>query len=281
MSVGDGLGSTESAPAALLVALRRILQPLVRLLLARRLGFGFLAGLLKEIYVEVALRELEGNQRMQTDSRVSLMTGVHRKDVRRLRSALPYEESVPAAASRGAQVAQRWITERGYQDADGEPLPLPRTSDSPDQPSFNRLVEEWSTDVRPRAVLDELLHLGVARIDEAGRVCLRVEGFVPEEGFDEKAFYFGRSVRDHMAAAVHNLLGIRPSLFERSVYYEGLSEESVRELEELSNQLAMETLRTVNRRAAALKRRDGSRKESPFRITLGAYFFRGRKDGES
>jgi hypothetical protein len=278
MRSADGLGSTESAPPALVAALRKILHPLIRLLLAHRLTFPFLSGLLKEIYVEVALGELAREARAQTDSRLSLMTGVHRKDVRRLRSALPFEESVPTTVSRGSQIALRWISERGYQDGDGAPLPLPRTSEDAREPSFNRLVESISKDIRPRAVLDDLLHLGVAQLDAQGRVLLRIEGFVPEEGFDEKAFYFGRSVRDHIASAAHNLLGERPPLFERCVYYEGLTAESVQELEELSGKLAMDVLRAVNRRGAALKRRDAARKERGFRVTLGAFFFRGQRD---
>jgi hypothetical protein len=278
LSPAEGLGSTEGEAPALVGALRRILRPLIRLLLAQRVTFPFLASLLKEIYVDVALRELAREERSHTDSRVSLMTGVHRKDVRRLRAALPHGEPVPATVSRGAELASRWINEPGYQDAQGRPRALPRTAERPGEPSFNALVESWSKDIRPRAVLDELLDLGVAHLDPEGRVCLRVEGFVPEEGFAEKAFYFGRSVRDHIDAAAHNLLGGRPALFERCVYYESLSEESARELEELSGRLAMEVLQTVNRRGSALKRRDAGRAGRLYRITLGAYFFRGRTD---
>jgi hypothetical protein len=279
MNPSEGLGSTDGTSTALVSALRRILRPLLRLLLAHRLTFPFFSALLKEMYVEVALAKLAAEGRL-TDSRVSLMTGVHRKDVRRLRGQLPLEDSVPATVSRGAQLAHRWISSPSYQDAAGRPLALPRTAHRNGEPSFNQLVESWSTDVRPRSVLDELLDLGVATLDSEGRVCLRVEGFVPEKGFDEKAFYFGRSVRDHMDAAAHNLLGERPPLFERSVYYEGLSQASANEIEELSQKLGMDLLRAVNRAGASLKRGDaGIAKSESHRITLGVYFFRALKEG--
>src|SRR5262245_19659025 len=194
----EGFGATDDRVPPLVAALRKLLGPLIRLLLAQRLTFPFFASLLKEMYVEVALRQLAVDGLRQTDSQVSLMTGVHRKDVKRLRSALPFEESLPAAASRGAALALRWISGPGYQDEQGNPLPLPRTA-GPGEPSFDALAESVSKDVRPRALLEELLHFGVTHIDAEGRVALRVEGFVPEQGFEEKAFFFGRGVRDHIA----------------------------------------------------------------------------------
>src|SRR5262245_38810287 len=159
MPRAEGLGATDDRVPPLVAALRKLLRPLIRLLLAQRLTFPFFAGLLKEMYVEVALRQLAVDGLRQTDSQVSLMTGVHRKDVRRLRVALPYEETFPAAASRGAALALRWISQPGYQDAEGSPLALPRSA-GPGEPSFDALAESVSKDVRPRALLDELLHFG-------------------------------------------------------------------------------------------------------------------------
>jgi hypothetical protein len=173
-----------------------------------------------------------------------------------------------------------WTSAPEFQGADGHARPLPRASENVNEPSFAKLVALVSKDIRPRSVLDEWLRLGVAHLDENGCVCLNTEAFVPARGFEEKAFYFGRNLRDHIASAAHNLMGGDPPLFERSVYYGGLSEESVRELQELSGELGMQALQTVNRRAAALKKRDVRRGGLRERITLGIYFFRGRTDGE-
>lgn len=276
----DGLGSTDQRTPPLVAALRSILRPLTRLLLTQRFTYPGLASLLKELYVEAALYELERTGGKQTDSQVSIMTGVHRKDVRRLRDAVPAEDHVPMLASRGGQLALRWVTTPGYQDEEGRPLPLPRVASDVETPCFDALASSLSKDIRPRALLDELLELGVARLDDTGRVCLRVEGFVPEAGFEEKAFYFGRSVRDHIAAAAHNLTGQTPPMFERCVYYTRLTPSSVRELEELWNAMAMDALRTVNRRGAALQKRDAGDVAAFQRVTLGGYFFATAEDDE-
>lgn len=274
-------GGLDSIPPSLVRALRQLLRPLVRLLLDHRLPFTHMAELLKGAYVEVATRELTLEDRPQTDSRVSLLTGVHRREVKRLRSELPYgDRSMPESVDFGTQLAHRWTTEPAYCDDDGEPLPLPRSAMSPATPSFDGLVQSVSKDIRPRAVLDEWLRLGVAVIDEDQKIRLRVGGFVPREGFEEKAFYIGRNLRDHIAAAAANLRGEKPPRFERSVYYEGLSPESIEELEKRAGELSMEVLRKINRRAAELKRRDARRKDPSGRITLGIYFERARMTDE-
>jgi hypothetical protein len=278
---GEPGAGLESVPPSLVLALRRVLRPLVRLLLDHRLPFTHVAELLKGAYVEVATRDLTLEDRPQTDSRVSLLTGVHRREVKRLRGELPFgDRLMPESVDFGTQLAIRWTTEQPYCDDDGEPLPLPRSSLSPATPSFDGLVQSVSKDIRSRAVLDEWLRLGVAVIDKEDKIRLRVGGFVPQEGFEEKAFYFGRNVRDHIAAAAANLRGEQPPRFERSVYYEGLSPESIEELEKRAAELSMEVLRKINRRAAELKRRDARRKDPLGRITLGIYFERARLTDE-
>ena len=72
-------------PATLVTALRKLLRPLVRLLLSFQVSYPFLSTLLKSIYVDVADQEFSVDGKRQSDSRITLLTGVHRKDVKRLR----------------------------------------------------------------------------------------------------------------------------------------------------------------------------------------------------
>jgi hypothetical protein len=44
--------------------------------------------------------------------------------------------------------------------------------------------------------------------------------FVPRDDFADLAYYFGRNLRDHIAASGHNLAGNEPPMLERAVYYE-------------------------------------------------------------
>lgn len=259
-------------PAALRRALQVVLRPLVRLLVEQGVPFYQLAELLKSVYVDVALHDFPLESKGQTDSRVTLLTGVHRKDVKRLRTARRESSDPPKSVALGALLVARWTGTTAFLDEEGRPRPLPRKASR--GPSFEKLVASVSKDIRPRAVLDEWLRLGVAHLDGADRVCLNAEAFVPSRGYDEKAYYFGRSLHDHVAAAAHNLAGRKPAFLERSVYYPGLSKESVAELAKLAARAGMEALQAVNRRALELRRRDGANdQDADRRMNFGVYFY--------
>ena len=71
----------------LVAAAAQALQPLVKRLLAAGVPFGQLEARLRELFVAVADAEFTLPGRRQTDSRVSLLTGINRKEVRRIRAA--------------------------------------------------------------------------------------------------------------------------------------------------------------------------------------------------
>ncbi len=261
-------------PKPLISALRRLLRPLVRLLIAKGVGLAALMELLKEAYVDVALNEFPVDGKKQTDSRVSLLTGVHRKDVKRLRERPTEKMAAPRSIGLGAQIVSRWLGSKETTDKRGQPLPLPRKAESRG-PSFDSLVSGVSKDMRPRALLDEWLRLGVARLDDEGRVVLNRLAFVPEKGFEEKAFYFGRNIHDHLAATAHNLLEEGNPKLERSVHYTGLTDESAAELAEAAERTGMKALLEMNRLALELKEKDEGRATATRRINFGLYFFDG------
>ena len=58
-----------------------------------------------------------------------------------------------------------------------------------------------SSDVRPRAVLDELVRLGMAEEGEDGQIRLLATGFVPRQGFAEMAQLMQDNLHDHLARA--------------------------------------------------------------------------------
>jgi len=260
-------------PPSLLRALRHVLRPLVRLLLSNHVTHPTLAQLLKEVYVDVAVRDFPIEGKAQTDSRITLLTGIHRKDVKQLRGELGGENVAPRSVSLGALLVARWTGTPAYMNREGRPRALAWGGGSRKEPTFDDLVSSVSRDIRPRAILDELLRLGVVRIDESNRVWLDTEAYVPTEGFDEKAFFFGRNLHDHVASAARNLSGVRPALLERSVYYGNLTRESTVELARLAARTGMEALQAVNRRAIELKKRDAGKRAARHRMSFGSYFY--------
>jgi hypothetical protein len=264
------LGET---PPALVAALARVLRPLVRFLLHHQFTYPMFIRLLKSVYVDVAASDFALPGKDQTDSRISLLTGVHRKDVKRLWRGKRAVDIVPASVPLGSQLVAVWTTERRYLDKRGHPRPLPRLAGGKTGPSFEELVASVNTDIRPRVVLDEWLRLGVARLDEEDNVSLVVDAFVPEKGFDEKAFYFGQNLHDHIASCAHNLSGTGPAMIERSVVSDELSEPSVAALAKLARDHGMQALHAVSRRAIELEQEDAKLKTPRQRINFGIYFY--------
>jgi Family of unknown function (DUF6502) len=261
-------------PSALVAALRRLLQPLVRLLTAQGITYPMLADLLKQVYVEVAVRDFRLEGEAPTDSRVTLLTGVHRKDVKRLRTpGEPQPEAMPEMVALGSQLAAVWTTRRDLRDRKGRPRPLPRLASQGGARSFEGLVASISKDIRARPLLDEWLRLGVVKIDEQDRVVLRSAAFVPSRGFDEKAFYFGHNLHDHIAAAGHNVQGEGPPFLERSVHYEGLDAASVAGIKELAERAGMEAVQSVYRESKERETRDRKSASPKQRLTFGIYFY--------
>ena len=253
--------AVSAPPRSLVRALRRVLRPLVRLLLAHQITYPFLANLLKTVYVELAESELAIPAKPQTISRLSLLTGIHRKDVKRLREEPLDDDAPPPVVSLGAQLVARWTAVEEFLDENDHPRPLARLPGSALQPGFDELVASVSKDIRARAVLDEWLRLGIVHVDADDCVRLNTEAFVPESGFDEKAEFFGRN------------------LLERSVYYDELTPASVDELAQLAEEKGMEALQALNRRALALQNRDAGDAAARERMHLGLYFHRAQDAG--
>ena len=268
--------SAETSKKQLLIAnaLKRVLRPFVKLMLANNLSYTFAIDLLKTLFVEVADQDFTIDDKRQTDSRISLMSGVHRKDVKRLRELQPNAEDVmPGNVSLGSQLIALWNANPAYVDVDGVPKPLPRFASDGMDASFEGLVRSLSTDIHPRAVLDEWLRLGVAQLDKDNFVHLTTDMFIAQEGFDEKVYYFGHNLHDHASAAVSNVIGQRPGFFERCVHYDELSQDSLMAIADFAQKQGMKALRGVNKVADEAATADKNANNAKMRMTYGVYFY--------
>ncbi len=260
------------APSALPDAVARLLRPLVRLLIRFGVTYPMLDAIVRRLYVEVAQHDLDGPGRALTDSGIHVLTGIHRKEIRRLRSESRAAQEVPAAVSLGAQVISTWVGRAPYVDPQGRPLPLPRTAPE-GTPSFESLVAGLTKDVRPRAILDEWLRLGLVTVTAEDRIRLELAAYGPRQGLEERLFFFGRNLHDHMAAASINLAAEVPPFLDRSLHFDRLSPDSVKALEALGREQAMRLLLDLNREALRLAEADEGRSDASWRFNLGVYLY--------
>ena len=265
--------STPEFYPSILSAIHHLLRPLVRLLLQHGIAYQAFCELIKSVYVKVAEQEFKLDAKVQTDSRISLLTGIHRREINRLRNETIKEINLSQHASMSALLLTIWSGHHEYLDSRGIPIPLPRLATKGGGVSFESLVQSISKDIRARVVLDEWLHQGIVTLDSDDKVHLCADAFVQPQGVEEKIFYFGQNIHDHLAATVHNMAGNEPPLLERCVFYDKLSAESVKELSEYSRTVAMRALHAVNRRAAELQKKDRDGVDANYRLNFGVYHF--------
>jgi len=261
-------------------AVRWLLRPVVHILIEKGIGYPQLRELLKKLYVEVAEGTFGLDDKPSTDSRIHILTGIHRKDIRRLRTPEQEKDDTAAHTSTlSAAIVSRWVDLPEYQDKNGQPRCLPRTA-ADDTPSFEALVTAVSKDVRPRAILDELQRQGVVSLNDAANICLQKSAFVPRANFDEQAFFMGRNVHDHLAACTHNLLSDDKPMLERSVYFSHLSKDSVQQLRTLAENHAGKLLQTINEQALTLQKSDEGKADAIHRIRFGCYWFQAQRTND-
>ncbi|NOT14405.1 MAG: hypothetical protein HOP21_02270 [Methylotenera sp.] len=260
----------------LLATLRQLMKPLVRLLLSHGVTYPLLLEELKRVFVEVAEREYPIHNKPQTDSRITLLTGVHRRDVNRIRQA-HQPELTPKSNFSSLLIAQ-WIGHPRFIDENGLPKKLPKMSVVEGEESFDSLIASVSKDIRARPVLDEWLRAGIIEVDAQANLQLNTEAFIPKENLEEKLFFLGMNGHDHLASAVHNVMDIKPSMMERCVYYDGLDAAQIAHIQALAKSKGMEYLKKINQEALLLETEGlekslGSIEKPMFRMNTGVYFY--------
>jgi len=268
------MASDAPKPNEMLGEAMAIAEPLVAWLVRSGVGHAAFAAALKPLFLAQAKAELLRLGQKPTDTALSLLSGLHRKDVRAFRGAASEaSEDAPAAwgkPSPASQVVTRWLS-LGWPDS----LPF-----AGPEPSFETLARRVSTDFHERALLQELVRLGVAHEDD-GVVHLRRAAFVPDERMQETRRLMAGSVADHLAAGVHNLSGTSPGKFlEQSVFADGLSEASAHELHMLANRLWAQALQQVVEAAVPLCERD-AKLPHPHRFRLGMFTYSAPEDGSA
>lgn len=257
-------------------AVLHLLKPVARLLLHNGVAYPAFAAALKGVFLEAAREELRRTGQKQTDSAISLLSGVHRRDVRTLGRLAPPDAASDEPLNLASQVVGRWLSDPDYADEAGQPRLLPRYGAAP---SFDALVGATSSDIRARAILAELERLGIARVESEG-VRLLEPGFVPREGFDEAMALLRDNVHDHLAAATRNVLD-RANELEQSMHVDQITAESAHHLHALAARIWRQAFRTMMREAQA--RFDADQAQAPpgqrvHRVRFGAYFHASRDD---
>ena len=138
----------------ILKSLLVVLRPLARALLRAGIGYREFAEISKTAFVDIASKDYGLRGRPTNISRVAVMTGLTRKEVRRLRDkSAAGEETEIFRPTPMSMILHRWYTDGEFLDSDGKPLDLPFEGDGA---TFSLLVRKHGGDIPPGAMRTEL-----------------------------------------------------------------------------------------------------------------------------
>ena len=262
---------------ALIKAVSMLCKPLIRLLIEKGVTFPQFRELIKELYVEVADTHFSLSGDKPSDSRIFVLTGVHRKDIKRIHQQDKEQNSaIVSSASLSSEIVARWISMPEYMDEEGNPRPLLKNKKG-GEAEFDQLVSSINKDVRPKVILEEWLRLNIVHM-KYNYVVLNQSAFVTNKEFNNMAYYLGHNVHDHIASCVNNIMTEDNPMLERSVYYASLTEDSVNKLRTISNKKSNELLQHLNKQAIKFYDTDKDKDDAIHRMRLGIYWYQTQYD---
>ena len=154
----------------ILEALYLVLRQLARALLNAGIGYREFAEISKTAFVDIATKDYGLRGRPTNISRVAVMTGLTRKEVRRIRDkAAAGETTIIKRNTPMSEILHRWYTDDEFIDSTGKPLVLEFSGESK---SFSALVRRHGGDIPPGAMRTELRRINA--IEDSGDSQLRV-----------------------------------------------------------------------------------------------------------
>lgn len=223
----------------------KILIPLVRILLRHGISHGSFCELSKWAYVNAASESFTIEGRKQTDSRIAVLTGLSRKEVRRMRGITTHEDlSAHDRYNRSVRVISGWRRDSRFLDSRGQPAKLPFDNG---KVSFASLVKRYSGDIPARAVLDEMLRTGIVKRHD-GNIKLLTKGYIVRKEESEKIQILGSDVSELIATISHNMENdSQDAFFQRKVSYDSIPENVLIQLRKRVHAMSEKFIKSVDK----------------------------------
>jgi hypothetical protein len=151
-------------------------------------------------------RERKSAEQTVSLSRIALLTGVHRNEVKRILSTPPgIDPGREVRRHRGNRILAAWYADPDYTNTDGEPKVLELKATRRRAVSFSSLVKRYAPGVWPRLILDELLRVGAVEEISEERLKVKMQSY-GVAGLEIEAIEdLGHRARDLLQTLVHNL----------------------------------------------------------------------------
>lgn len=266
---------TTNNKEAILKSLFLTMKPMAEIMLMAGIGHKEAVEAMKLAMVDVARSKYGIRDRPTNTSRIAVMTGMTRKEIKRVREDLEkggFGDSGRCAP--GLLVLNGWQTEKEFLNEHGQPADLPFKGE---RGSFTSLVRQFGGDLPPGAVRTELLRMGC--------VMKREDDWLIYVGLNAVSAHFANAVAEQLEQIAVPLL---ESIAVKNSESEGGLDDRVRErvgavvraadVERLKSVWAErlgELVQSFEKmmEGYALLHGNDVRAADPREVTVGAYFY--------
>ncbi|MEL7296887.1 MAG: DUF6502 family protein [Pseudomonadota bacterium] len=249
----------------LIDAVAVLMKPLARLLISNGVTHGDVTDVLKDVFVDSVIRHFDSSPKINR-SQIAVMTGLTRKEVKRVIDRAITEGTPHRVMSRLERVLSGWHNDPTYAGPYGVPLDLPYESDK-GGPSFSQLVRTYGSDMSPKATLEELKRGGSVE-DMGGLVKVLRREFHPAALSLELITRLGEVAHKFLSTATHNVEKKKQGdgYFDRVVYAEnGCTDDVIGRFDQYIRDKGQSFLEDLDRWFAAnepLNKKNEARKET-------------------
>lgn len=228
----------------------------------------------KLIFVEVASAEFGIRGRPTNVSRASILTGISRKEITRLRNR--FAATIPAHTDKtndATRLLSGWHEDPDYRDRNGNPRPLPERGA---QPSFESLFQRYGGDTPFQTLLKELKSAGSIAVDDRGRLVACRRFHMPAAMSDENVRLFGTNLSDHARTLERNIAGRKEQRrFEGYATEDRIRPADAAEFQRLIDERGQQFLEEIDAWLHRHRATDNDPDARPVRLGVGIYAIEG------
>lgn len=210
--------------------LRKILTSLIRTLVRNGMSYGEFDQITRKCFVDVAFTDFAEPNKKQTVSNVAILTGLNRKEVKRLLELDSGDsEAVTQQYNRAVRVLSGWINDPRFLRKDG----IPRDLDYDGEGSFAELVKDFSGDMPVAAMQKVLRTSGNIQFIDGGKVRLLSHAYLPSDEPAEKLAILGTDTSQLIETIDYNLTADEKDLrFQRKASNPKVAPDAVPEIKQ-------------------------------------------------
>lgn len=268
-------GMQDKIQKEILNAFLVVLRPVAKIMLRCGIGFREFAEIAKTAFVDVASREYGIRGRPTNISRIAVMTGLTRKEVRRLRDKISNgDHAIVVKTTPLVEVLHRWHAESEFLDSTGRPSVLPFNGD---KRSFSSLVRQFGGDIPPGAMRTELKRVGAIHEEADGGLRAIKRSFRPEGDHNVLVSHLVHGIYPHISTLAHNTNAERkePTWTQRTVFTQSVRESDKSRLRRISADRIIEFAESLDDLFMAYETLHENDQSSDDHITMaiGVFYF--------